>query len=80
MQSDEANNAQLSDIIADIVNSISEVMDKEIKTVCRSTEEMISEIEKVNERNDIKSLSILSTDVSAMYPSLNIEVCAKVVA
>ena len=76
----EANNTQLSNMLAEIVNSISELMDKEIKTVCRSTEEMISEIEKVNGRNDIKSLSILSTDVSAMYPSLNIDVCAKVVA
>ena len=51
--SDEANNTQLSNMLADIVNAISEVMDKEVKTVCRSTEEMINEIEKVDERSDI---------------------------
>ena len=39
---------------------------------------MIHSVEEVNKRTDIKSLVVLSTDVSAMFPSLDIPECARV--
>ena len=49
------------------------------EVVCKSTEEMMAEIERVNAIEDKEDLVIWSTDVSAMYPSLDIPVVAKVV-
>ena len=48
-----------------------------LMTVCRSTEEMIARIEEVNEKLDTKVPVIFSTDVEAMYPSLDIPVIAR---
>ena len=53
-------------------------MDESVEAVCRSTEEMISDIESVNDRTDVKNLVIFSTDYEAYYPSLDIEEVAKV--
>ena len=77
---DEANNQQLSQILAGIVTAVTEIMDKEIKSTCRSTEEMCHAIEEVNKMTNIKDLVIFSTDVSGMYPALDIPVCARVAA
>ena len=66
---DLANNQQLSQILVGIVTKVTEIMDKEIKSTCRSTEEMCHAIEEVNKTTDIKDLVIFSTDVSGMYPN-----------
>ena len=50
--SDESNNGQLSRLLADIVMAVSDRVDTEVGTLCRSTEEMIVDIERVNAEND----------------------------
>ena len=77
---DEANNDQLSWLLSGVVTAVSGLMDKDIGTVCRSTEEMLHAIDEVNKRDDIKELTVFSTDVSNMFPSLDIEECAKITA
>ena len=42
-------------------------------TVCLSTEEMVAEIDRVNTRHHESGLVIGSTDVKALYPSLDID-------
>lgn len=42
-------------------------------TVCLSTEEMATEIDRVNSRHHESGLVIGSTDVKALYPSLDID-------
>ena len=51
---------------------VSEVWKNNTNTVCLSTEEMIAEIDKVNQRDHPRGLIIGSTDVVALYPSLDI--------
>ena len=75
--SDESNNGQLSRLLADIVMAVSDKVDTEVGTMCRSTEEMIVDIERVNAENDGTDTVIFSTDVSVMYPSLDIDTVAK---
>ena len=75
----EAPNGQLSGILAEIVVAISREMDKEICTMCLSTEELLSDIDMLNDRNDIKNLVIMSTDVVNMYPSLPIDLIADII-
>ena len=59
----------------------SEIMDKELKTTCRSTEEMAHGLTEVNKKKDvIKNLVLFSMDVSGMFPALNIEECARIAA
>ena len=76
----EAPNSQLSEILSEIVVALAHDMDKEIETMCLSTEEMLSEIDALNQRNDIKNLVIMSTDVVNMFPSLPIDKIADIVA
>ena len=64
-----SNNGQLSYLLSLILNELAEQFDEGTK--CRSTEEMIAEMEeKVNSRNDIIELFVGSTDVKALYPPL----------
>ena len=77
---DEAPNAQLADTLAEIVNGIADRLDRKLKTVCRSTEEMIHMIEQVNGKRDVVDLVVFSTDIQAMFPSLDIDVMASVAA
>ena len=51
----------------------SEVWKNDIDTVCLSTEEMVAEIDRVNTRHHGGGLVIGSTDVKALYPSLDID-------
>ena len=51
----------------------SEVWKNDMDTVCLSTEEMVAEIGRVNTRHDESGLVIGSTDVKALYPSLEID-------
>ena len=45
--------------------------------LCRSTEEMIAEIELINSGNGPDDKEITSSDFDAMFPSLHIENVAK---
>ena len=78
---DEANNGQLSHTLAQIVAATAELVDKEVKSMCKSTDELIHGIEEeVNKQPNIKDLIIFSSDITAMFPSLDIPECAKVAA
>ena len=44
----DAPNAQLCHIISTVVNAITVTNDEEMRVLCRSTEEMIAEIELIN--------------------------------
>ena len=72
----EANNSQLCHLLAVIMRGLSGTLDEKLMTVCRSTEEMIARIEEVNQKIGTKVPVIFSTDVEAMYPSLDIEAVA----
>ena len=73
---DEGSNAQISEVLSVIVSAITESLDEELQVTCRSTEELICEIEKGNSRNDIKNLTVYSSDFEAMYPSLEVDCCS----
>ena len=77
---DEANNAQLSELLAEIVMAITAIQDKESEVLLRSTEEACAEFEGINNREDLSEFVLFSTDISAMYPSLDIPEVAKIVA
>ena len=77
---DEAANAQLSRLLSDIIMAVSDRVDKKVGTMCRSTEEMIAAIEEVNRISDKEDITIFSTEISAMYPLLDIPTVAKVAA
>ena len=76
----EAPNAQLCHLLSTVVTGLAMTIDEELKTVCRSTEEMLAEIEKINVKVDKDNLTIFSTDVEAMYPALHIATVAEVAA
>ena len=71
----EANNSQLSQVLAWIVNAITKITDKD-EVLCSSTEEMVASLEAVNSDPEARNLSLFSTDVSGMYPALDIKVIA----
>ena len=77
---DESPNGQLSHVLSVIVAAVAGIADEELQTVCRSTEEMLSEIDKVNNSGNTEDTVAVSTDIIGMYPSLIIPVVAKVVA
>ena len=63
-------NGRLSYLLNTIV---SEVWKRDTRTVCMSTEEMKAEIDSANRRIEtIKGVVVGSTDVKALYPSLDI--------
>ena len=72
----EANNSQLSQVLAGIVDAITKFADKD-GVLCTSTEDMVASLEAVNSDPDARNISLFSTDVSGMYPALDIEVIAK---
>ena len=72
----EANNSQLSQVLAGIVDAITKFADKD-GVLCSSTEDMVASLEAVNSDPDARNISLFSTDVSGMYPAFDIEVIAK---
>ena len=56
---------------------ISQILNKSIEgeeTICSNTEELIAQFEKINAEGGVSEDFIIgSTDVKALYPSLNIE-------
>ena len=60
-----SHNGQASHLLSLILNEVAKDYDV-LETECRSTEEMISNMEKINSRNDITELFVGSTDVEAL--------------
>ena len=57
------------------------LVNKEVKFMCKSTDELIHGIEEeVNNQPNINDLIIFSSYITAMFPSLDIAECAKVAA
>ena len=77
-----AHNGQLGFMIAKVLDAASDVLAKENKTECDSTQDMLAEIEgRINNNNvNIEDLVFFSTDVKSLYPSLEVEPCAAIVA
>ena len=74
----DAPNGQICNILSIIVSALAMTMDEDLKTVSRSTEEMIAAIEEINKKDSMEERVIFSTDVEAMYPSLDIASVAAV--
>ena len=67
--------------LAQIVAATAKLVDKEVKSMCKSTDDLINGIEEeVNNQPNIKGLTIFSSYITAMFPSLDIAECAKVAA
>ncbi len=66
-------NGPLSHLVSEILNKLADNMDKEIKTECRNTEEMIAELGKINHQAVNKNFQVWSSDVKALYPSLKVK-------
>ena len=62
-------NGALSHIESEILNALADDLDKEIKTECRNTEEMLAALEKVNGVDNVTNLVAWSMDVVKLYPS-----------
>jgi hypothetical protein len=71
------HNGQLSNILSIIVNAIADHYDT--GTESDSTEDMIASINKFNNNNDKCNMNIISMDVKALYPSIDIREVAAVV-
>ena len=64
-----ASNYRISHFISSIIRPIIE----EAEEPCNSTEDFLSRIEKVNNEEDLEGCIIGSMDVTALYPSIDIE-------
>ena len=84
----QAPNGPLADLVCEVLNPFVEEADKERKTEVKSTEELCAEVKVANERiarDGVRrgpfqldgNLVVGSKDVSAHYPSIDIEVAAK---
>ena len=73
-----SHNSQLSHILSIIVNSMADHYD--VGTESDSTEDMIGNINKFNSTKKEGEIEIISMDVKALYPSLNIEEVASTLA
>ena len=76
-------NGALSSILSEILDRLSDCEDKNISSECRSTEEMVAEITRVNqtEKEYINEKRVIfSTDVKALYPSLKADNVAEVLS
>ena len=60
--------------------AVTALQQKESEVLLRSTEEACAEFEGINNREDISDIVLFSTDISAMFPSLDIPEVAKIVA
>ena len=75
----ESNNGPLSELLSEEITKLGDEMDKKIKTLCLSTEEMAGGIEKVNNKEGIKKLSTMSLDAVKMFPRLKADQVARIV-
>ena len=68
-------------MLAKVLDAASDILAKENKTESDSTQDMIASIkERVNRNNNVKDLVFFSTDVKALYPSLQAKPCAAIIA
>ena len=73
---DNSYNQSMSHLLSSILR---EMLDKEI-TVCEDTEDMLATFRQINENGGLPvNTTILSADVKALYPSLDIEFTTDVV-
>ena len=76
----ESSNGPLARLLTEILNMLALVMDKEIHSLCLSTEEMAGFFEKLNGRSEtFLKLITLSMNVKALFPSVEAKVVARVV-
>ena len=74
---DNSYNRSMSHLISSILR---EIIDDET-TVCENTEDMLASFQKINEDGGVPmNTIILSTDVKALYPSLDIDFTADIVS
>ena len=76
-----AHNGQLGLMLAKVLDAASDVLAKANETESDSTQDMLATIEeKINRNSNINQLVFFSTDVKSLYPSLQVEPCAAIVA
>ena len=76
-----AHNGQLGLMLAKVLDAASDVLAKANETESDSTQDMLATIEeKINRNSNINQLVFFSTDVKSLYPSLQVEPCATIVA
>ena len=76
-----AHNGQLGLMLAKVLDAASDVLAKANETESDSTQDMLATIEeKINRNSNINQLVFFSTDVKSLYPSLQAEPCAAIVA
>ena len=74
-------NGALSNILSKILDKLSDCIDEEVRTECRSTEEMVAEFNRINRLNEEGGeKTVFSMDVKALYPSLKADYVANVVS
>ena len=67
----ESSDGPLSHMLSGILTFLGDQMDRELRVLCLSTEEMCSAIEMFNRRSTSTTRQIVfSMDVTAIYPSL----------
>ena len=68
-------------MIAKVLDAASDVLAKDRRTESDSTQDMLATIEeRINNNENIEDLVFFSTDVKSLYPSLEVEPCAAIVA
>ena len=72
-----SHNGQLSHILSIIVNAMADHYGTDTEST--STEDMIASINVFNNHNTKKNMNIISMDVKALYPSLDIKIVAATV-
>ena len=72
-------NGPLGHLQSEILNNLADDLDKEVKTECRNTEEMLAALEKTNSLENVKKFVVWSMDVEKLYPSLKAEEVSKLV-
>ena len=72
-------NGPLSHILSEVLNAMADQLDQQVKTECRSTEELVVGVEVANGRIKTRP-TVFSMDVKALYPSLKAKVVAKEVS
>ena len=76
-----AHNGQLGFMLAKVLDAASDILAKENKTESHSTQDMLATIEeKINNNINIEDLVFFSTDVKSLYPRLQAEPCAAIIA
>ena len=77
-----AHNGQLGFMLAQVLDAAAEILAREHRTECNSTQDMIASIEdKVNRRDlNTRELVVFSTDVVSLYPRQQAIPCAAIIA